>query len=275
MERFELVELKGGGRSLRGAGGETFHPVVGPMAEAKRLHVEQQRLVERSKGLSPFVIWDVGLGAAANAIAVLEAMENSAAELHSFDLTHEPLKFALQHAQELGYPVPHVRTLEELLEKGSVRVGKVTWRFHLGDFHELLRTQMFPAPHAVLFDPYSPQTNPAMWSLENFRLLRARLSEPCLLTNYTRSTAVRVTLLLAGFYVGYGIGVGEKDQTTVASNDAALIENPLGRDWIERVRSSTNAAPLRNGLYGRGKIFAEDLEQLLRHPQLKEVLGNS
>jgi hypothetical protein len=41
-----------------------------------------------------------------------------------------------------------------------------------------------------------------------------------------------VTLLLAGFYVGIGASVGEKAETTVASNSLELIERPLGRDWL-------------------------------------------
>jgi len=63
------------------------------MAEAVGLHVHQQRLVQRAAGTSGrFAIWDVGLGAAANAIAVLEAFAREAIpgtriELHSFDLT--------------------------------------------------------------------------------------------------------------------------------------------------------------------------------------------
>ena len=52
--------------------GETFHPVVGPMAEARELHVGQSRLVERARETGRLVVWDVGLGAAANAIALTD-----------------------------------------------------------------------------------------------------------------------------------------------------------------------------------------------------------
>ena len=109
---FELVTVQTGVRSLRSREfGETFHPVVGPMIEAVALHVRQQRLVERAALTSgSFVIWDVGLGAAANAIAVLEAFQTAQpparVELHSFDHTTAPLAFAFEHALELGYLAP-------------------------------------------------------------------------------------------------------------------------------------------------------------------------
>ena len=83
-----------------------------------------------------------------------------------------------------------------------------------------------------------------MWSLEHFTRLRAVLSEPCTLTSYSRSTAVRVTLALAGFHVGQGTATGEKDQTTVAATERGLLAAPLGVEWLGRVRRSTRAAPL-------------------------------
>ncbi len=67
---------------------------------------------------------------------------------------------------------------------------------------------------------------------------------PCALPTYSRSTMLRVTLLLAGFYVGVGHATGEKDETTIAANDLGLIEAPLDARWLERVRRSTSAEPL-------------------------------
>ena len=125
-----------------------------------------------------------------------------------------------------------------------------------------------PAPHAILYDPYSPAVNPELWTLEHFQALRACLDpeHPCLLTNYTRSTAVRVTLLLAGFHVGLGHATGEKDQTTIATNISSLLTDPLGPQWLTRVRRSTRSAPLRTAGVPGG-ISAEDFAALSSHPQ--------
>lgn len=275
-DTFDLVTVASGARSLRSREhGETFHPVIGPMAEARTLHVAQQRLVERAAAAPEgFVIWDVGLGAAANAVAVLEAFQDaacsSAVELHSFDFTLAPLRFALEHAEALGYLAPHCESVETLLAHGRVKHGCVRWFLHRGDFRDANATA--PAPHAVLFDPYSPRANPELWTLGQFTALFARLGPPCLLSNYTRSTAVRVTLLLAGFFVGRGGATGEKNETTLAANDLALLDAPLDHAWLQRVHRSTQGAPLRTGSSG-GPIAAADWEKLRAHPQFTTLNG--
>ena len=285
-ERFELVPLAGGVNSLRSlANGQTFHPVVGPAAEAEAVHVAGTRLVERANALPAghcLVIWDVGLGAAANALAAVRALQAGYRHpeevmLFSFDHSLEALRFAVDQAETLDYPLGFEPALRALLETGGVDipVGETTifWRVVCSDFPATLAhpRRFFFAPHAVFFDPYSPAVNPEMWTLETFAALygRTNAAHPCLLTTYTRSTSVRVALLLAGWGVGIGGATGEKDETTVAANALELLERPLDRQWLEKkVYASTNAAPLRAGTgYTRGPISEEDFEKLRAHPQ--------
>ena len=154
-EEFQIVTVQSGATSVRSRKfGETFHPVIGPMAEARALHVRGQRLAERAAETDgDFIVWDVGLGAAANAVAVLEACADRRMEIHSFDCTSAPLAFALRHAEELEYLVPFRAAIEALLAHGRTRVGGVEWHFHRGDFSATLHRADIPAPHAVLYDP--------------------------------------------------------------------------------------------------------------------------
>lgn len=269
---FEIVALHSGVNTLRCLeSGETFHPVVGPNVEARLLHVEQQNLRERARTQRPLVIWDVGLGAAANALAAVEALHDAGEViLHSFDRTTAPLEFALEHVEELVYLRGHEAGLRELAVEGTLAVSPgLRWHFHQDDFVETLSNPDLPAPHAIFFDPYSAVGNPEMWTLDIFTRLHARLpkDELCLLTNYTCSTAVRVSLLLAGFYVGHGTGAGAKVETTIASNRLDALTRPLDHVWLNRVQRSSNAAPLRSTPYSTGPISASDYLALERHPQ--------
>jgi tRNA U34 5-methylaminomethyl-2-thiouridine-forming methyltransferase MnmC len=275
VSEFEIVTLKSGIKSLRSLHRkETFHPTTGPLGEANLLHVEQQRLLERCSKAEKFVIWDVGFGAGANVLAAIESLKScrTEVEIHSFDKTTDPIEFALSHASELGYILGHEEKIRELLFKRKLQVGnQIQWYLHLGDFSEQIKGSQMnaPAPNTIFYDPYSAASNPEMWTLEHFSALWNKLSPNtgCLLTNYTRSTAVRVALLLAGFYVGVGRVVGEKAETTVASNQIDMLECPLDRTWLGRVRNSTNAAPLRTQSYSKAQISHHDFECLQKLPQ--------
>jgi tRNA U34 5-methylaminomethyl-2-thiouridine-forming methyltransferase MnmC len=272
---YELVRLPNKTFSIRSlAENETFHPVVGPVAEAEALYVNQLKLRRRVQAhAGSFVIWDVGLGAAANVLTVLRAVAdlNCSLRIISFDRTTAPLDFALRHAAQLGYFAGYESAVRELLATGSALNGN--WELRLGDFPELLRHAPAPAPppHAILFDAFSPARNPAMWTAPLFRDLFRCLEpgRPCAMPTYSRSTMLRVTLLLAGFFVGVGHATGEKEETTIAANTLDLLDEPLPASWLQRARKSKSAEPLRRPVYRQQPLSNETWEQLIRHPQFQ------
>jgi len=279
---YRIVQLANGVRSVRSvAHAETFHPVIGPVAEAEALYVRQLGLPGRLRQhAGEFVIWDVGLGAAANAVTVLRATADIGCEVRllSFDHTIAPLEFALRHAEDLAYFSGYERPLGELLRKGEVRfqdgARTVHWTLRVADFPSVISSDLaraFPKPHAILFDAYSPAKNPEMWTQPLFAGIYELLdpSCPCALPTYSRSTMLRVSLLLAGFYVGAGHATGEKEQTTIAANTPDLITHPLGRDWLARAERSTSAEPLWEGSYRQAPLALGTARRLREHPQFK------
>jgi tRNA U34 5-methylaminomethyl-2-thiouridine-forming methyltransferase MnmC len=280
VKGYKLVKLASGVHSVHSlAHQETFHPVIGPVAEAEALYVRQLGLANRLQGhTGDFVIWDVGLGAAANALTVLrETREIEASiQLVSFDNTLEPLKFALEHRDSLGYLAGYEAPIERLVSEKHVAFGNgmesVKWEVHLADFPTFIsRTEAdtLPKPHTIMFDAFSPAKNPEMWTqplfANIFRVLDPK--RPCALPTYSRSTMLRVTLLLAGFFVGVGHATGEKDETTIAANTLALITEPLDAKWLQRAHRSGSAEPMWEPVYRQTKLSAETWEKLRRHPQ--------
>ncbi len=281
---YQLATLANGGKTLFSASyGEKMHPGLGPAAEAELLYVRQLQICERLKNNSgEFVIWDIGLGGAANATAVLRATKEISGTLRlvSFDNTAEPLAFALKNSSALKYLDGYEGQVEKLLRWPCVEfqngVSNVRWEFYVEDFpawlsgRELRQKKLEPSPHAIFYDAFSPAKNPAMWTLPVFENLFRALdpARPCALTTYSRSTLLRSTLLLAGFFVGAGSATGMKEETTVAANDLSLIAEPLGQRWLERALRSDSAEPLRAPVYSRAKLSPATAEKLRQHPQL-------
>ena len=263
---YELIQLGNGTYSVRSlAYGETMHPAIGPVAEAEALYVDQLDLRRRAaQHTGPFVIWDIGLGAAANAIAAIRSVANL--HLVSFDNTVESLRFALNHSSELSYLLPFQARIQTLLSKGQVSFERVTWHLQIGNFPEMMDCSL-PAPDAILFDPFSPAKNPEMWTAPVFKRIFGLLKRPCSLANFSRSTMFRVSLLLAGFFVGRGRPIARKEETTIAANTPLLICEPLDARWLERAERSHSAEPLWTAIYRKEPLSPSTLEKIRAHPQ--------
>lgn len=283
---YKLVRVASGAQSVHSlAHKETFHPVIGPVAEAEALYVKQAELEQRLAEIGEeFVVWDVGLGAAANVLTLLKAAQNAPGKIRvtSFDNTLEPLAFALEHADQLGYFGGFERHVAALLEQRKIYFqnarGAVEWEIVEGDFPSLLRSKSamdWPKPHLIMFDAFSPARNCAMWTLPLFRNLAQLLSpsRPCLMPTYSRSTMLRVTLLLAGFFVGVGHPTGEKEETTIAANTLSMLSEPLDRRWLSRVRRSTSAEPMIEPVYRQAPLSPEHWAELEIHPQFHRQAG--
>ncbi len=279
---YRLVRLRNGARSVYSiADKETFHPGIGPVAEAESLYARQLRLAERAgETAGEFVIWDIGLGAAANALTSIRVIREGAGQrpgvlrIVSFDRTMAAAAFALQNAAELGYLAGYTAPLTELTANHSIRFVagnlRVEWTLELSDIPErLARGPKLPAPHAILFDPHSPKRNPELWSAALFADLFRWLdpARPCALATFSRSTMVRTALLLGGFFVGVGRPSGLKEETTMAANTLTLIDEPLDRCWLDRARRSDSAEPLHEGKYRQARLSPETLERLRNHSQ--------
>jgi tRNA U34 5-methylaminomethyl-2-thiouridine-forming methyltransferase MnmC len=237
----------------------------------------RERLAEPSPeaspeaSIAPLRIWDVGLGAATNAVAALTAArslgesQRRRLEIISFELTCEPLELAL--ADPAGFPslVPWQDAARALIADGVWSGPGLHWELRRGDFLTQYREAKAPA-QLVYFDPFSPETNPSMWSPEALSALRSRAEDPMegtLLITYSASTRTRVSMLQAGFFAGQGVAVGTRTETTVAATKLSLLKLPLGARWLQRWQRSDSRSA-----HGHSEI-----PDLLAHPQFARQTG--
>jgi queuine tRNA-ribosyltransferase len=237
--------------------GEIMHSRTAPMEEARKLYIEQsflaERLRENLQNNEPLVIWDVGLGGGANAMAAIECHEKASGtrplQIISFENDLDSLRLALR--QQPDFPYLRVDAAGAILADGHWQSPKnfdLSWRLLPGDFFETM--ERASAPDLIFYDMFSTRSSAHLWTLGAFRkLFAACAGRAAELFTYTCSTANRAALLAAGFHLARGRNAGEKVETTIALTPAAL-RSPfarrrelLGSDWLAKWNRSAAKFP--------------------------------
>jgi queuine tRNA-ribosyltransferase len=280
LGRYEVIIRDGTGHIREMTSGEVMHSVNDPAEEARSLYVEQSRLVEHltEPAAAPLVVWDVGLGAASNAMAAIQAVEATRGRrrltLVSFENDLNSLKLALRHPawfKHLRHAAPRGLLAEN---RWSNAAAGVDWLLLRGDFNATKFTA--PLPDVIFFDPFSFKTDGALWTLAAFRELADLLSvKAAELFTYTYSTSVRAALLAAGFYVARGRGTGPKAETTIGLTPQAAVDADgrellhgrelLGEEWLAKWQRSDARAPL-----GTDANDASWQQAVRAHPQFQK-----
>ena len=234
--------------------GEIMHSRTDPMEEARKVYVEQARLAERLRQHSaePLILWDVGLGAAANAMAAIECYETATAarplRIVSFENDLDSLRLAADNA--VCFPYLRADAVNAILNSGEWRMPEndLSWTLLPGDF--VVTMNRAPAPDIIFYDMFSTKTSAELWTARIFQQLfercRHRATE---LFTYTCSTANRAALLAAGFFLARGRNAGEKTETTIAMTPAAFhapsgsSRELLSRDWLMKWERSAAKFP--------------------------------
>jgi len=268
-ETYEVVTTTMGVKSIRHrALNEIMHNPLGPSVESDALYIQQSRLEEHLKagGAEPLCLYDVGLGAAGNAVAAIRCARKILGPrrplyIVSFERELELLRFALRESEQLSYLEGFAEPLMQLVETGQWQEPGLIWELRHGDFLRHLASER-TAPELIYYDPYSPNVETTLWTLESFKQLRAKCGENTRLYTYSQATPVRVGLLLAGFFVGRGRPMGPREETTEAAVRCENLREPLDLKWWGRWSRSRAQCPYD---------FADHAEtiraQLLQHPQ--------
>jgi len=244
----EVVRTRTGLLAMRSLDdGEVMHPGVGPLVEAEQLYVRQLRVEDRLRSAdAPLTVFDVGLGAASNALAaraVSERAPRAAARLQlvSFERDLGALELALSHGAAFGLDGEAGDAARALLADHAHESARTSWQLRHGELLVALANEPLRAD-VVFWDPFSPRANPLLWTVAAFAAIRRVAGPRCTLATYSASTATRVALLLAGWAVGIGDPIGDKAQTTCAAVRTDDLARPLDRTWLKRL--SLPSAPL-------------------------------
>lgn len=208
---------------------ECYHSSNGAYAEARHIYIKcgveylWKRLNEDklSGHKIEIAVYDIGLGTALNAIATLcwqeelQAQGTEVPHIHYKGIEKYPI--APQEAQTLNFP-QHIAAqypihlTAEKLEKFFMAIHNAEWEKeveitphftllkHQGDI-TTVKGRYFSTltPAIVMYDTFSPATQPQLWDIEIFRKIAQNIAPGSILTTYCSKGTVKQALREAGF----------------------------------------------------------------------------
>lgn len=236
--------------------GQAMHTLSGAYTESLVKHVRPSGVLGLDQ--PEIHVLDVGFGIGYNVLALLSefARDDRNRRLEIITLEKDPTPADMM--ERISFPGETGRlfeTVKRLCLDEEVRGEKYTVRMLTGDARRSVRLLEPTHFHTIFHDPYSPATNPELWTVDFFRELYRVAAEGCVLTTYSAAPQVRAALLEAGFGVERAPSMGRKREGTLAAK--GILTRAVDADELAAFYGDPKATPYRDETLtaGRGEIL--------------------
>jgi len=230
--------------------GEILHGTVGPEREAQQLYLASSGLQHNRQ--QTLVVFDVGLGCAAQILALLDFLNSGDAQckflrVFSFDLEKDGLTSILDHAEHFPLARKYRDFVERAVANDTVEIShpsgiQLQWNFVEGDFRRTITELQRMMPNlkvdAIFYDFFSPASHPWLWTCELFEDLYQFSHSKTRLVTHSSATCVKAALAAAGWWVGQTIASGKKSRSIVAATGRAVLDAPLPVSFLSTFERS-------------------------------------
>src|SRR6185295_12269808 len=110
--------------------------------------------------------------------------------------------------EAFGFAAASREAARLLLSDGRFESEGLLWRASVGELPHTLDAEPAASADVVFWDPFSPRSNPGLWSTHAFSALWRVCRAGASVHTYSGATSTRAALLLAGFAVGLGEAAG-------------------------------------------------------------------
>lgn len=201
---------------------QAFHSTTGAYQEAESKFVRPSGLLERP---GPLRVLDICYGLGYNSAALLDELwrirPETRVELIALEIDPEIARSA--HA--LGWLDTWPRAQEVLgvlAHTLEIETDRLSARLLTGDARQTLKTVPRAWADGIFLDPFSPESCPALWTVEFLTLAAQSLKPTGTLVTYACGAAVRTALQAAGLQIGSTAPVGRRSPGTIAAWQGGL-----------------------------------------------------
>lgn len=226
---------------------EHYHSSAGAWLEACTIYCNGCQLAEKARLQSHISLLDVGFGLGYNSLAAIYTCRSINPDIHIrlVALEADPQTLSFEKYPQIDDPAfqKSITAFQQFKKDHSRATENDDWQLRIGDARATLLTVSGPFD-AVFHDPFSPDKNPELWTLDFFKLLQERIAPRGILSTYSIATPVRSALHRAGFKLSEGPGTARKRASTRACIDGSLPA--LHQLQQSKLLTSPYAVPFRD-----------------------------
>jgi len=179
---------------------EFYHSTKdGALSEALYKHVIPALSIQKKRELN---ILDINFGLGFNTFTTIYTLLNSNRKvtIHSPEIDEKLIKSLKD------FPYPKIfESIKDIIlaisENGFYESEKFSIYVHIGDARDFLKNWKGKKFDIVFQDAFSPAVTPNLWSVEYFQLIRKIVNCEVVLTTYSSSTPVRLSMFENGFKI--------------------------------------------------------------------------
>jgi tRNA U34 5-methylaminomethyl-2-thiouridine-forming methyltransferase MnmC len=234
-----------------------YHNPNGAVAESRHVFFDTPGLPEaigRSKNLN---IFETGFGTGLNLLLLLDYLNRSGHQtnvtvtsVEAFPVSADTAaQFDFGNNPALNQSAPILTDIFENLQPGFNRFeisNILALNLYVGFFDDLFSQSDIPSHFDFIFhDPFSPDVNSDLWTIEVFRTLALFSRPDAVLSTYCAASSARAAMAAAGWYVARAPGALGKREMTIASPSPGKLK-PFKRVNEKRLVKRFEQGDFRN-----------------------------
>lgn len=196
--------------------GEHYHSKAGAVKEAIEKFARPSGIAELSENADELTVLDICFGLGYNTAAVIDMIREQNPACRVTVYAFEQDRDILEKTAEVEPPFLCYELIRLAARKLTAEDGGRRIRIFPGDVRDAIKLIPREVADVVLFDPFSPQKTPHLWTEELFRNIYDRMKPGARLVTYSCAGSARRAMKAAGFKVADGPSVGRRSPSTIA-----------------------------------------------------------
>lgn len=240
LKNYEIIQTEDGSKTLYSKSfDETCHSKFGAILETDYIYIKGTNLVNYCSKNDSVHILELGFGTGTGfdqTYKAIKSISNTHISFYSLEIDKDLIYYSIESTNN---PIIKNLVFDENTNSFQSKDGAIELKILIGDARttvKMLNENMF---NIVYQDAFSPKKCPALWSVEWFEDLKRISNDDVTMSTYSSSSAVRKSMIEAGWKILPYTGFSGKKESTVSKligKTDLNIEKHLSRSPTNPIR---------------------------------------